>query len=254
MEDNCKDSIIKKNKPNLLLSFYSITEKQEESSINSPINDVQFDKQINTDNDNNKNYLNNEFQKKEMNNNNLKDKELNKRKSSKTFNNYIKENESNNNNEKEKYKKLIRKEIKLDNMNKRISVQHNLNNHFLKQIKNNKQLILKQKSVNFNSFSNKRKKTLSILNYNSFNINKLFDKTLAKSKNLNLSSSNNSFIHSNNKKSNIKKRKINFNDNDDKILQIDLFEKLKYSPMFEQSESIIHKERIFYGTLFFLLF
>ena len=249
MEDNCKDSIIKKNKPNLLLSFYSITEKQEESSINSPINDVQFDKQINTDNDNNKNYLNNEFQKKEMNNNNLKDKELNKRKSSKTFNNYIKENESNNNNEKEKYKKLIRKEIKLDNMNKRISVQHNLNNHFLKQIKNNKQLILKQKSVNFNSFSNKRKKTLSILNYNSFNINKLFDKTLAKSKNLNLSSSNNSFIHSNNKKSNIKKRKINFNDNDDKILQIDLFETLKYSPMFEKSESIIHKERIYYGTL-----
>ena len=190
------------------------------------------------------------------NNNNLKEYKLNKRRSSKTFNKFLKEKDFSNSNdsEEEKYKKLIRKgsKIKLNDINKRISVQHNLNNIFLKQIKNNKKLFKKQSSVSFNNLSNKRKKTLSILNNNDFNINKLFDRTLARSKNLNLSSSNNSFIHSHNKKkANIKKRKINFNDNDDKILQIDLFEKLKYSPMFEQSESIIHKERIFYGTLFF---
>ena len=188
------------------------------------------------------------------NNNNLKEYKLNKRRSSKTFNKFLKEKDFSNSNdsEEEKYKKLIRKgsKIKLNDINKRISVQHNLNNIFLKQIKNNKKLFKKQSSVSFNNLSNKRKKTLSILNNNDFNINKLFDRTLARSKNLNLSSSNNSFIHSHNKKkANIKKRKINFNDNDDKILQIDLFETLKYSPMFEKSESIIHKERIYYGTL-----
>ncbi len=245
------------DKPNLLLSFYSITEKQEESSINSSINDIKIGKQLNTDISSNKNFLNIiEFQKKEMKNNNLKNKKLNKKRSSKTFNKFINEKEfsNSNNSEEEKNKKWIRKgsNIKLDNIDKRISVQHSLNNHFLKQIKNNKQLFKKQNSVSFNSLSNKRKKTLSILNNSDFNINKLFDRTLTKSRNLNLSSTNNSFLHSYNKKETIiKKRKIKFNDNNDKILQIDLFEKLKDSPMFEKSESIIHKEKIYYGTLLF---
>ena len=264
MEDNCKDTLIKNNKPNLLLSFYSITEKQEESSINSSINDIKAGKQKNKDNDNHINNLNiDELRKKEMNNNNLKEYKINKRRSSKTFNKFLKEKDFSNSNdsEEEKYKKIIRKvsKNKLNEINKRISVQHNLNNHFLKQIKN-KKIFKKQNSVSFNSLSNKRKKTLSVSyfninnnnNNNDFNINKLLDRTLGKSRNLNLSSSNNSFLHTHNKKRGIlKKRKSKFNDNYEKILQIDLFETLKDSPMFEKSENIIHKERIYYGILIF---
>ena len=264
MEDNCKDTLIKNNKPNLLLSFYSITEKQEESSINSSINDIKAGKQKNKDNDNHINNLNiDELRKKEMNNNNLKEFKFNKRRSSKTFNKFLKEKDFSNSNdsEEEKYKKIIRKvsKNKLNEINKRISVQHNLNNHFLKQIKN-KKIFKKQNSVSFNSLSNKRKKTLSVSyfninnnnNNNDFNINKLLDRTLGKSRNLNLSSSNNSFLHTHNKKRGIlKKRKSKFNDNYEKILQIDLFETLKDSPMFEKSENIIHKERIYYGILIF---
>ena len=39
------------------------------------------------------------------------------------------------------------------------------------------------------------------------------------------------------------------NGEDDKILQINLFEKLKNNPMFEKSEKIIKKEKILYGLL-----
>ena len=264
MEETCKDSLIKTNKTNLLLSFYSITEKQEESSSNSSRNDIKIDKQLNTDNSSNKNYLNIiEFRKKEM-NNNLKDYKYNKKISSKTFNKLIKEKEFSNNSEEEKYKKFIKKGSKntFNYINKRLSVQQNLDNN-LKQIKKNKKLLKKQNTVNFISLSSKKvngiKNNLSIpyfnnINNSNFNNNKLFDsKSLVKSKSINLSSSNSSFIHFINKKGDsiIKKRIIKFNDNNDKILQIDLFEKLKDSPMFEKSEKIIHKERIYYGILIF---
>ena len=44
-------------------------------------------------------------------------------------------------------------------------------------------------------------------------------------------------------------RRININGEDDKILQINLFEKLKNNPMFEKSEKIIKKEKILYSLL-----
>ena len=83
MDDTSNENLVKKNKKNLLSSFYSITEKQEESCSNSSVKDMKICKPINTDNNSNSNFIyNNEFQKKENNENNnfLKPIKCNKKK------------------------------------------------------------------------------------------------------------------------------------------------------------------------------
>ena len=260
MEETCKENLIKNNKKNLLSSFYSITEKQDESSSNYSINEMKFNKQIITDNSSSKHFLN----KKEIENNNLK-KYKYKKKTSKSLNKLIKEKENSNNgnSEKEKINKFIRKgskgsKTKLNDIRKTISIKQNLSNLFLKQIKNSDNMFKKQNSFNYDYFSNKGiikiKKNLSTSNFNN-NYKLLNYRTIIRSKSLNISSSNGSFIQLYNIKDKndtiIRRQKIiQFNDHD-KSLKINLFEKLKDTPMFEKTEKTIHKVRIYNGILIF---
>ena len=119
MANISKESLINKNKKNIS-SFYSITEKQEESS-NSSINDSKLNKQLVTDNSSNIVFLKiDNITNKEIYNNGIKHINMNnffKSKSSKSFNNIIKEKKEEKINEEEKYKIFLRKESDKRNKN-----------------------------------------------------------------------------------------------------------------------------------------
>ena len=270
MDDTSNENLVKKNKKNLLSSFYSITEKQEESCSNSSVKDMKICKPINTDNNSNSNFIyNNEFQKKENNENNnfLKPIKCNKKKSSRSFNKTT----GNNNNEEENHiKKKKGSRVKLIDLRAKMSEQ-NLQNIFSKQFKNSEKIVIIKPQSDKQITDTKR--NLSILvpgsinninhtNYINNNNLRLINKTLSRSKSL-LSSSNESYIQFyNNKKDNknnsalLRRKKLfNFNENNnDKILQLNLFEKLRNSPMFEKSEKILYKQRFYYALLLFFSF
>jgi hypothetical protein len=122
--------------------------------------------------------------------------------------------------------------------------------------------IKKKKNVNFqifneNNIKNKKKsqKFLSFKNklFTYFRKNSPSNKIKLRNKSINLSSTGISIIQFHSTKT-IRKdsffgnRRININ-GEDKILQINLFEKLKNNPMFEKSEKIIKKEKILYSLL-----
>ena len=118
MDDRSNENLVKKNKKNLLSSFYSITEKQEESYSNSSVKDIKICKPINTDNNSNSNFIyNNEFPKKESNENNnlLKPIRYNKKKSSRSFNKLTEKKK----NEEENYIKKKKKKKKKKKMKKK---------------------------------------------------------------------------------------------------------------------------------------
>ena len=268
MEVSFKESSFK-NKKNLLSSIYSITEKQEESN-NSSIRESNIIKHLVTDNSNN--FLN----KNGINDNksleSIKSKiYFSKKISSKTFNKIIGDNNNNNNNssfnnknKEEKSKKLLKSEsYKKYKDNNNYSYEQN---KFRNSTSN--------RSNNFNSpfqilkqINKKRKKSQNITGFNNIFNNKLFkifykksfsNKSLMRKKSFNLSSSGSSMIKfNNNKNSKIEsflsshKRIIKIDFKNDKILSINLFEKLKESPMFEKSVKILKKQKFLYSLLAF---
>ena len=270
MDDTSNENLVKKNKKNLLSSFYSITEKQEESYSNSSVKDIKICKPINTDNNSKSNFIyNNEFPKKESNENNnlLKPIRYKTKKSSRSFNKLT---EKKNNEEENYIKKKKGSRVKLIDLRARMTDQ-NLPNIFTKQFKNNEIItIIKPQSDkditdaqrNLSILIHSNINNINHTNYTNNNNLRLFNKTLSRSKSI-LSSSNESFIqfYSNKKEnknnSTIVRRKkiINFNENNnDKTLQLNLFEKLRNSPMFEKSEKILYKERFCYALLMLFSF
>ena len=158
MANISKESLINKNKKNIS-SFYSITEKQEESS-NSSINDSKLNKQLVTDNSSNIVFLKiDNIANKEIYNNGIKHINMNnffKSKSSKSFNNIIKEKKEEKINEEEKYKIFLRKESDKRNKNTKktsiTSIKQNIYDLTIKNEKNNEKFYIKRNSStkNFN--------------------------------------------------------------------------------------------------------
>ena len=274
MVDSSKDIMINKNRKSLLASFYLITEKPEESCSNSSKKDKEKNKPINTDNNsNNKFLINNDFSKKETKEHtnhflNLPIKFF-KKHSAKSFNKRIGAQKGIHNEEKND-KKVSKKgsQIKLNDLRTKLS-EPNIHIFYSKPINKNENAFTRQNSdKNFIHSS----KNISILyhnninnnnltNYSANNIFRLTNKALSKSRSL-LSSSNESNIHfyankgdnKNNRTILIRKKLISFHDNDDKMLQLNLFEKLKNSPMFEKSVKILQKERFYYALLIIFSF
>ena len=124
----------------------------------------------------------------------------------------------------------------------------NIRNVYDKLTKNNEKTYTKQLSEKKdNDINNNLNNTIfTIINH------RLVNKKLSKSKSF-LSSSNESFLQfynnirdkKNNHTTTKRKKIISLNNNDDKILQLNLFEKLKNSPMFENSEKILRKEKFY---------
>ena len=219
MANISKESLINKNKKNIS-SFYSITEKQEESS-NSSVNDSKLNKQLVTDNSSNIVFLKiDNITNKEIFNNGIKHINMNnffKQKSSKSFNNIIKEKEENIK-EEEKYKKFLRKESDKRNKNTKkrtsiTSIKQNIYDLTIKNEKNNEIFSIKRNSStkNFNlpfqifkkMSNNKEKKNMNLSTFNNYlNNNKILSlfnspipkKKILRKKSFNLSSSVGSFI------------------------------------------------------------
>ena len=279
MKDIYKESLINENKKSLL-SFYSITEKQEESS-NSSINDSKFGKQLITDNSSKNHFLkNNEIYNIENISVPGNNQKILKKKNANSFNQIMKDKQksySNHKNEENKFKKYYKKESdkKIKDINKRKSVQHNNHEAFqIRHIRSSEQLSKKRRNSSsknmtlpfqmlkkFSEHKGNEKKNLSTLS-NFFSKKQFFSlfgniskNGVIRNKSFNISSSgsNIDFYNSKNLKSNEaitnKKRRINIGD--ERMLQMSLFEKLKESPMFEKSEKIIFKQKIIYGLLGF---
>ena len=240
---------------------YSITENQEEN--NRSMNDSKLGKNIMTDNNSNKNFLINPKDGKET----TISKKSNKQKflkkiSSKSFHksNWDKDSSTEENN---------KKYLKYQSIKRRISEQQNRKENLIIkkfQIHDQKKdlsLSNKKKKVYFqmsnqNNIKNTKKsqKFLGFKNklFTYFRKSSMTNKIILRNKSFNLSCTGSSIVQFHSTKT-IRKdsffgnRRINMNGEDDKILQINLFEKLKNNPMFEKSEKIIKKEKILYGLL-----
>ena len=205
MANISKESLINKNKKNIS-SFYSITEKQEESS-NSSINDSKLNKQLVTDNSSNIVFLKiDNIANKEIYNNGIKHINMNnffKQKSSKSFNNIIKEKKEEKINEEEKYKIFLRKESDKRNKNTKkrtsiTSIKQNIYDLTIKNEKNNEIFSIKRNSSskNFNlpfqifkkMSNNKEKINMNLSTFNNYlNNNKilsLFNSPIQKKENI----------------------------------------------------------------------
>ena len=132
MEGTCKESFMNQ-KEKCLLSFYSITEKQDESG-NSSIAESKHGKQLIADDNSKKHFLKFSDPKKKL---NIKSeiKPINKstfakKKSSKSFNTKSKEKE------KENLKKILKKESnkRIKGLKKRISGQHAHDDFYIMQL------------------------------------------------------------------------------------------------------------------------
>ena len=282
MENKIKDSLENTNKMTKF-SFFSITEKQEESSDLSS-DESKLDNQLISDKNSKNKFLklpdfpNNIYIK--YNNKSLPIFSLSKKKSSKSFNQAKKDKERNyNNNEEIKNKKsfIIDNNNIKTNINKTISYKKNLNLNILKKIKNyvlfDKRRDSSDKNVTLSPQIKKKlnfKGKQSIINlqplnnplndnnindaFNLFNSIPISSRMILRNKSFNISSSETINKFYNNKKVktniNLNKKKLKINDGYER-LQISLFEKLKKSPMFEKSSKIIYKGKILFGFLGF---
>ena len=261
MREAFKKGITNNNNKKRLSCIYPITEKQEEN--NSSINDSKLENYIMTDNNSNKNFLKNPKKGKattiSIKSNNQK---LLKNVNSRSFLKLIWDKDSSTEENNKKYSKnqsikrrisvqqdrkenLIIKKLQINDQKKDLSLNSKKKKVFF-QLSNENNNKNKKKSDNFVGFKNK------LFNY--FQKNSLSNKIILRNKSFNLSSTGSSIIkfHSNisiKKDSFFGNRRININNEDDKILQINLFEKLKNNPMFEKTEKFIKKEKILYGLL-----
>ena len=285
------ESFIKKNKKEFSSSFYSITEKQEESSSSSS-SSVRNSKLLPLISEKSSNVHFIKFKEaKEVNNNEMNLKPINKFKylkqqSLKSFKHIIKDINDININE-EKYKKYLKQESqkKIKEFKSRISLpkQQNINEIILNQQNNN----IDSPFIKRNS-TTKNISTFQLINNNNNNVNnsnmkikgnnnsnmstfnhKMFPiygspiakKSILRNKsvksfNLSNSTSSNFQIFSNQQVKNdtfLSKKKMQINDDIDFILQSNVFEKLKNSPMFLKSEKTIYKEKIIYGLMSFCI-
>ena len=271
MEVTYKGSLLNADE-NPMINFFSISEKQEESS-NSFIDESKLEKQLISDNSSKNKFLKfPDFPKNIYSNDNNKSLpklSLIKKKSSKSFN-LSKKNKEKNENQKSIQKDNIKKKR---HSHKRISLQNNHNFKIIKKIKSNvifdKRRNSSAKNItpqikNKNSFKGRQNIKVQALNspfnnninriYQSFNGNLITSRILIRNKSFNISSSEtiNQLYNNKKVKTNIilDNKKLKINDGYER-LQIRLFENLKKSPMFEKSEKILYKGKILFGLLGF---
>ena len=257
MREAFKKNIINANTKKRLSKIYPITENQEEN--NSSMNDSKLGNHIMTENSN-KNFIKNPKNENTTISIKSNKQKLFKKISSRSFHKLILDKDSNpednNNNfskcqetkrrisaQQDRKENLIIKKLQIQDPKKDFSISSKKKKVNF-QIFNQNNIKNKKKSQNFLGFKNKL--------FNFFRKNSLSSK-IVRNKSFNLSSTGSSIIKFHNSKivrkdSLFGNRRINFND-EDKILQFNLFEKLKNNPMFEKSEKIIKKEKILYGLL-----
>ena len=271
MKETYQKALINKKKRFISSSIYSITEKQEESSESN--NESKFKKQLITDNSNNNFIRDSLIDTKSINSK----KYIDKKKSSKSFNKLIgdKDNDYINCSEKSKKnfnKKLSRKISLLSQHSVSDQNGSNKTNNKMIHVKSSEQInqrniiqkkmslfqlfkktkIKKEKNINLSQINIKKKK----INQKSYINISSSAKAVLRNGTFNYSSSISFIKHSNNKKLYKKEslfgnRRTNLNDENNKILSINLFEKLKESPLFEKYEKILKKEKYIYGVLGF---
>ena len=269
MKETYQKEITNKKKGFISSTFYSITENQEESS--ESINESKFKKQLITDNSNN-NFMRDTI----IDNYSIKPKKyINKQQSSKSFNkmigeknnDYMNSSEKSKKNFKENYKKLSRKISLLSlqsGSDQNESNNTNNNMMYVKSTEHINQRIINQKKLSlFKLFKNTNKKRqksvklspISIIKKKFIN-NSISKKAVLIKTSLNYSGSTSFIKHSNSKnfykkESLFSNRRKNLNNENYKMLSINLFEQLKNSPLFEKSEKILKKEKYLYGVLSF---
>ena len=269
MKETYQKEITNKKKGFISSTFYSITENQEESS--ESINESKFKKQLITDNSNN-NFMRDTI----IDNYSIKPKKyINKQQSSKSFNKMIGEKNNDYMNSSEKSKKYFKENYK--KLSRKISLlslqsgsdqneSNNTNNNmmYVKSTEHINQRIINQKKLSlFKLFKNTNKKRqksvklspISIIKKKFIN-NSISKKAVLIKTSLNYSGSTSFIKHSNSKnfykkESLFSNRRKNLNNENYKMLSINLFEQLKNSPLFEKSEKILKKEKYLYGVLSF---
>ena len=272
MRETYQKDLINKKKKFISSSIYSITEKQEENS--ESISESKIKKQLATDNSNNNFIRETIIDSKSI----LTKKYIDKKKSSKSFikiigdknNDYMNSSEKSKKYFKENYKKLSKK-ISLLSLHSESeqNESNNTNNNFfhVKSTGNINQRDIGQKKMNLLQLfkKNKSKKSLNLSPINiikkkinqKLNIsNHISSKVVLTKSSINYSSSASFPKQSNSKKlykkeSLFSNRRKNLNNENYKMLSINLFEKLKNSPLFEKSEKILKKEKYLYGILGF---
>ena len=269
-----------KNKKNMI-SFDSISERQEESSYSSAINSklgkskatIKNNRSILKQNDGSKDIIN--ISNLSINNQRRRETKygsLFKKKSVKEnqkLEELIKEKEL-------KFRQFKRKETKKKTNQlfmKRISFQHNKNNlSFYNQMKNNEDLRRSSKNMGLSMHSMARstikdKKSLNTSDNNmtpslSFlynNKNSILGQSVLKNNSINLANSETFldmkyFNNKNNKKVKLRKGKLNFSEHRNNMQASNLFEKLKESYLYEKSEALLLKIKICYAFLAFFSF
>ena len=259
MREAFKKGITNFNKKKRLSCIYPITENQEEN--NSSMNDSKLGKRIMTESSN-KNFIKNSKNKNSTTISIKPNKQkLLKKISSRSFHKLIWDKDSSTEEKNKKYLKgpniqrrisvqqyrkenLIIKKLQIHDQQKDLSPRGKKKKVYF-QIINQNNSKNKKKSENFLGFKNK------LINF--FRKNSMSNKIILRNKSFNLSSTGSSIIKFHSTKTIIKdsffgNKRININD-EDKLLQISLFEKLKNDPMLEKSEKIIRKEKILYGLL-----
>ena len=274
MKETSQQDINKKRKF-VSSSIYSITEKQDESSESN--RESKYGKQIITDNSNNI-FMRDTI----IDNKSIPSKRfINKKKSSKSFNkiigdkdnNYMNSSEQSKNYLKENLKRISRKISLLSlNSGSEQNESNNTNNKMI-HVKSTEHISQKRNSNQkkmslfqlFKITNIKRKKSVNISPINAikkkFNQKTHFNNTISSNAILRKSSfnysSSTSFLKNSSSKRLYKKeslfgnRRAKIHNENNKILSINLFEKLKNSPLFEKSEKILKKEKYLYGVLGF---
>ena len=276
MKETSQQEPIKKRKY-ISSSIYSITEKQDESS--DSINESKFKKQLITDNSNN-NFMRDAL----IENKSIHSKKyIDKKKSSKSFNKIIGDNDYNinymNSSEqskkylKENYKRISRKisllslhsgseQNESNNTNNNMINVKSIEHTYQKRNSNQKKVRLFQifKKKNINRKKSQNLSPINIIkkkfNQKIFINNPISSKAILRKSSFNYSSSTSFLKHSSSKRLYKKEsffgiRRINLNDENNKIISLNLFDKIKNSPLFEKSEKILNKEKYLYGVLGF---
>jgi len=274
MKETSQQDLNKKRKY-VSSSIYSITEKQDESS--ESVSESKLRKQLVTDSSNN-NFMKDTI----VDNKSIHSKKyINKKKSSKSFNKIIGDKDNNYMNSSEQSKKFLRDNFK--KISRKISLlslhsgsdqneSNNTNNNMIhvkssehinqKGNSNQKKLslfqlfkksnMIRKKSVNLSTINIIKKKFNQKLLIN----NSISSKAILRKRSFNYSCSTSFLMRSSSKRLYRKEslfgnKRINLHNDNDKILSIDLFERLKNSPLFEKSEKILKKEKYLYRVLAF---
>ena len=266
MVDASQDGLLNKNKQKNMVSFNSISEKQEESSNSSVKNSKLFKSRVSLSN--NKSILkSNDISKEAIDINNLSNKKRKSIKKRKTINFELKEEGGGKEKNRLKFRLSETKKKIIKNTYKRTSFKPDNINLFSNQLKNALDPKKRKNSINnldkaennLNSSALREHKSLNYsLNNSKVGMSAIYNRNsivgILPFKNRNTIMTNSDYLNkkyfSNIKMKNTILHKINLNSkNQSTFNYTNLFEKLKDSYLFEKSENLFFKIKICYGFL-----